>query len=154
MVETKFCQNCGENNQIKAKFCQACGQKFDEMDVPVKQQETGIVWEGKPSGIRAKAKGPLNTTRYIMTNMRLMIKTGLIGHREDQIELIRIKDIEVAQSLKDRALNIGKIKIISTDSNDPVLVLEEIRDPLKVRDLIWASVRAERAVHVRYISNA
>ena len=118
-METKFCQNCGEKNQIKARFCQGCSQKFDEeletdaMDVPVKQQEvttaeeTGIVWEGKPSGIRAKAKGPLNTTRYILTNMRLTIKTGLIGHKEDQIELIRIKDIEVVQSLKDRALNIG-----------------------------------------------
>jgi len=165
-VETKFCQNCGEKNQIGAKFCQACGRKFNEeletdaMDVPVKPQEvttadeTGIIWEGKPSGICAVAKGPLNATRYILTNMRLTIKTGLIGHKEDQIELIRIKDIEVTQSLKDRALNIGKIKIVSTDNNDPILVLEEIQDPLKVRDLIWASVRAERTAHVRYISNA
>jgi len=48
----------------------------------------------------------------------------------------------------------AKIKIISTDINDPILVLEEIPDPLKVRDLIWASVRAERTAHVRYISNA
>jgi uncharacterized membrane protein YdbT with pleckstrin-like domain len=85
--------------------------------------------------------------------MRLEIRTGLIGHKENQIDLIRIKDIEVAQGLKNRALNIGNIKIISTDSNDPVLVLEEIPDPLKlkVRDLICAAVRAEQTVHVRYI---
>jgi hypothetical protein len=115
-----------------------------------------IIWEGKPAGLRARVKNQarLNATTYILTNLRLIIRTGVISKREEQIELIRIKDLELIQGLKDRALGVGDIDIISTDENDSRMRLVDIRNPGEVKDVIWKAVRAERQKHVRYIGNA
>jgi hypothetical protein len=60
----------------------------------------------------------------------------VIRKKEEQIELIRIKDIELIQGLKDRALGVGDINIISTDEGDPRLKLVDVKNPGEVKDLI------------------
>lgn len=67
---------------------------------------------------------------------------------------MRIKDLELIQGLKDRTLGVGDIKITSTDEADPEITLSDIKNPERVKDLIWKAVRSERVRHVRYISNA
>jgi len=116
--------------------------------------EENTIWEGKPAGLEARAKGQFNTTTYILTNLRLIIRTGLIRKKEEQIELIRIKDLELIQGLKDRSLGVGDIRIVSTDEDDPKIILDDVRSPAQVKDLIWKAVRAEREKHVRYIGSA
>jgi uncharacterized membrane protein YdbT with pleckstrin-like domain len=101
-----------------------------------------------------KNQAHLNATTYILTNLRLIIRTGMISKREEQIELIRIKDLELIQGLKDRALGVEDIDIISTDENDSKMRLVDIRNPGEVKDAIWRAVRALRQKHVRYIGNA
>jgi hypothetical protein len=116
--------------------------------------EEKTIWEGKPAGLKARCKGLLNTTTYVLTDLRLIIRTGMITKREEQIELIRIKDLQLVQGLKDRALGVGDICIVSTDENDPKIILQNIKAPAKIKDLIWDAVRLERDKHVRYLSNA
>jgi len=156
-----FCPNCGHECQEGSKFCSTCGQRIEgksvvSIELPQASIEESIIWEGKPAGLKARVKNQanLNATTYVLTNLRLIIRTGVIRKKEEQIELIRIKDLELIQGLKDRALGVGDIVIISTDENDPKLKLADIRNPGEVKDAIWKAVRAERQKHVRYIGNA
>jgi hypothetical protein len=149
-----FCPSCGNECQEGSRFCSSCGQRIEGR--PAASVEENIIWEGKPAGLKARMKNQahLNATTYILTNLRLIIRTGVISKREEQIELIRIKDLELIQGLKDRALGVGDIDIISTDENDSKMRLVDIRNPGEVKDAIWKAVRAERQKHVRYIGNA
>jgi hypothetical protein len=157
-----FCPNCGNECQEGSNFCSACGQRIEgKSDISKEPPQTSlleenIIWEGKPSGLKARMKeqAHLNATTYILTNLRLIIRTGVISKREEQIELIRIKDLELIQGLKDRALGVGDVDIISTDEGDPRLKLVDVKNPGEVKDAIWKAVRAERQKHVRYIGNA
>ncbi|NYT02302.1 MAG: PH domain-containing protein, partial [Methanosarcinales archaeon] len=88
--------------------------------------EERILWEGKPSGLTT---GVTSSTRYILTNERLKISSGRIGKKHEEIELLRIKDVKVKQSLSDRAQGIGNIEILSTDETTPKIVLKDVKDP-------------------------
>ncbi|MEK5239034.1 PH domain-containing protein [Paenibacillus sp. FSL L8-0470] len=59
------------------------------------------LWEGKPAGISDRFKGliRLNTTTYTITSQRIMVKTGLIGKDLEEVELLRVNDFSVAQSI-------------------------------------------------------
>ncbi|MGD0952654.1 MAG: PH domain-containing protein [Methanotrichaceae archaeon] len=155
-----FCENCGFEYLEGNRFCSSCGHRIDAEPITSTENQTSleekILWEGKPSGFKARLKGSanLNATTFVLTNLRLIIRTGLLSKKEEQIELIRIKDLELIQGLKDRTLGVGDIRIISTDQDDPEITLAGIKNPGEVKDIIWKAVREERVRHVRYISNA
>ncbi len=156
-----FCPSCGNECQEESKFCSACGQRIEGKQaksnkLPQTPIEENIIWKGKPARLKAMMKGQahLNATTYILTNLRLIVRTGVISKREEQIELIRIKDLELNQGLKDRALGVGDIAIISTDDKDSKMKLTDVKNPGAVKDLIWKAVRSERQKHVRYIGSA
>ncbi|AYO30270.1 zinc-ribbon domain-containing protein [Biomaibacter acetigenes] len=147
-----FCINCGAEYQLGSKFCASCGNKLDQNAQPTSMttkeyiDEEKILWEGKPSGLTARAldKANLNSTTYMLTNQRLIIKTGLIGKKQEEMELIKVKDIIVKQGITERALGIGDITIASTDPSTPVLKLNDVKKPMEVKEMIRNAVRAEK----------
>jgi hypothetical protein len=159
-ISISFCQNCGFEYKEESNFCPSCGQRVGAKPVvpavsnSSPQMEETTIWEGKPAGFKARCKGQLNTTTYTLTNLRLVFRTGMLSKKEEQIELIRIKDLQLIQGLKDRTLGVGDIRIVSTDENDPKITLQDVKNPVEVKDLIWKAVRSEREKHVRYMSNA
>ncbi|HTY89963.1 MAG TPA: PH domain-containing protein [Methanocella sp.] len=116
--------------------------------------EETILWTGKPSGIRSsiKDKAQINATSYTVTSQRITIKSGLIGKKEEDIDLYRIKDIKVNQSLKDRAMGIGDIEIVLIDGTMKIM-LEEVKDPNNVKETVRKAMIAEktaqRTTHVQ-----
>ena len=150
-----FCSSCGTEYKNGSTFCASCGNKLDgvlinntsstNQGTSSNQIET-LLWEGKPAGLRARLKdaAKLNSVEYKITNQRVLIKTGLIGKKQEQIDLFRIKDIRTIQGLKDRALGIGDLNIISTDALTPNIKLEEIRNPGDVSEILRNAVRSER----------
>jgi len=94
------------------------------------------VWHGRPYlsiGVR-----------YELTSQRLRVYHGILGNRIDEIELIRVKDTNVTQGLGERMLNIGDIYIVSADPTTPRLVLQNIHDPVAVRELFRKTVMEEK----------
>ena len=55
------------------------------------------------------------TTRYTLTNHRLMVEKGIIAKKIDDIELYRIKDTKLDQGVIDRMLQIGSVKVNTSD---------------------------------------
>jgi hypothetical protein len=110
--------------------------------------EEKVLWTGKPSGIRSsiKDKAQVNATTYILSTQRITIKSGLIGKKEEDIDLHRIKDIKVTQGLKDRAMGIGDIEITlnDVDPKNSKIMLEEVKDPNHIKETIRKAMIAEK----------
>jgi hypothetical protein len=63
-VETKFCQNYGEKNQITAKFCQVSsyGQELESIKTGVKDFSAKWLKASKARSTKIPAETPTNRT--------------------------------------------------------------------------------------------
>lgn len=82
---------------------------------------------------------------YRLTTRRLFVTTGFFSRRVDQVELIRIKDIYIQQSMVGDWLGIGNVVIISSEQTLPKAYLLGIDEPRRVMDYIWHHMRLEQA---------
>jgi hypothetical protein len=91
-----------------------------------------ILWEGRPF---------LSFTRhYQITNERIRVTDGLLGKDREDVELVRVQDIDHRQSLTERAFNLGDIVIRSHDQSNPEIILENITDPQQVHEILRRAV--------------
>ena len=78
---------------------------------------------------------PLATWRYLatrcqrfkLTDQRLVINSGVLNKKNEQIELFRVRDIDWEQPLSLRLFKLGRLTITSTDRTDPIAVINAIR---------------------------
>ena len=82
---------------------------------------------------------------YRLTNRRLFVTTGFFRRRVDQLELIRIKDVYIQQSMIGDWLAIGNVVLISSEQTLPKAYLLGVDDPRRIMDLIWHHMRMEQA---------
>jgi hypothetical protein len=80
---------------------------------------------------------------YRLTNKRLLLTTGFLKRRIDQIELLRVKDLFVQQNILGSWLGLGHVVVISSEQTLPRATLYGIADPRQVMDLIWRQTRDE-----------
>lgn len=85
---------------------------------------------------------PLSFTRYAMSDDRLFLSVGFLNIRDDEILLYRVRDITTRRSLWQRLFRMGSITIVSSDKTMPTLVLKNIKNPMKVKELIHEQVEA------------
>jgi len=98
--------------------------------------EEKTLWEGRPF---------LSvSTRYIITSQRVRIVQGVLGKDREDIELIRIQDIDQSQTLRERLLNLGDITIRGHDSSHPKAILNNVSDPQAVHELLRKAILAAR----------
>lgn len=72
---------------------------------------------------------------YVLTSTRLIVISGILGKRVDEVELFRIVNSIAYQSPIDRFVNIGNVKIDSTDKTG-LVVMKKIPHPFEVRDTL------------------
>jgi hypothetical protein len=82
---------------------------------------------------------------YRLTNRRLFVTTGFFSRRVDQVELLRIKDVYIQQSMVGDWLRIGNVVVISSEQTLPKAYLLGIDEPRRIMDLIWHHMRLEQA---------
>lgn len=78
----------------------------------------------------------LKSTRYRVTNQRILIESGLFSRSVDEIDMRLIDDSEFTQGVLQRMLGIGQVTVRSSDKNAPVFAMRGIADPRAVRELI------------------
>ena len=83
--------------------------------------------------------------RYRLTNHRLFTERGILSRQHDELELIRVDDISVSQTILQRLFGVGVVKLLSTDPTSPELVMEGIAHPLEVKELLRSQVQARRS---------
>lgn len=149
-----YCTTCGSEYKQGVKFCGECGSSIDGTTPVTARRPSAnlnatqevVLWKGKPASISDRLKGivRLNTTTYTITSQRIMVKTGLIGKNVEEIELLRVRDLSVAQSIMDRMLGIGSLTVFSDDASAPQLLFRKIHDAQTVKDVLRKAVRDEK----------
>lgn len=81
---------------------------------------------------------------YHLTSQRFIHNTGILRRVTNRIEMIDINDVSFEQGLIERMLGVGTIKILSSDTSHPVLVLKGIGDVKRIASLIDDVRREER----------
>jgi uncharacterized membrane protein YdbT with pleckstrin-like domain len=76
------------------------------------------------------------SAKYELTTQRLMIRSGIVFKRVDEIELFRIKDVRVDYSLINQITGIGAITVRSSDvtSGGRDFVMRDIPDAREIRE--------------------
>ncbi len=94
---------------------------------------------------------PLSFTRYAISEDRLYLSEGLLTLKDDEILLYRVRDISTKRTLWQRMFGVGTVVVISSDKTLPTLELKNIKDPMKVKELLHAQVeemKIQRRVRV------
>jgi hypothetical protein len=87
-----------------------------------------VLWEGRPL---------LSLTSfYQVTNERVRVVTGILGKDREDIELVRIQDLDRSQGMTERMLGIGDIHIRSHDPTAESLTLRNVRNPDHVHEVL------------------
>ncbi len=83
---------------------------------------------------------PLSFTRYAMSEDRLFTSVGFLNIKDDEILLYRVRDIDTGRTLWQRLFGVGTVTVMSSDKTMPNLVLQNIKDPIAVKEMLHTQV--------------
>lgn len=86
---------------------------------------------------------PISFTKYELSEDRLFMRYGVLTRKEEQISLYHIRDMSVSVSLFQRLFGVGTISVVGVDKTTPRLDIVNIKNPYKVRDLLYKQVQEE-----------
>ncbi len=80
----------------------------------------------------------LRSHHYRVSNQRILLESGVLSKRIDEVDMRTVEDIEFRQGLFERLLGIGEIGIIAADKRMARFRLLGVENPREVRELIRA----------------
>lgn len=116
-----------------------------EPSVPAEPAAEMTLWEGAPHGLLNPIE--VHAIRWVLTTERLRIVRGILSRATEEVELTRVRDVAYEQSLAQRALGIGTVTVVGTDATASEVVLHDIEEPERVKELIREAVRDQRRRH-------
>ena len=87
---------------------------------------------------------PLSFTKYYFLDEKLIVKSGFLRLREEEIRFYRILDVSLTQTLGQRIFGLGTIHLCSADKSMPELDIMNIKKPKKAKDLLSDLVEKAR----------
>ncbi len=109
-----------------------------------------ILWMGQPSGLwgRFLSSIRMNFTTYKISKDELIIQKGFFRRKTDSIELYLLKDPDLVESLYQRLLGIGTIRV-RVDDKGPrarfgdTIYLKNIQQAPEVRKLLRDAIEED-----------
>ncbi len=135
--------------QLQA-LCRACGdaafaalQAVEEGDVTV--AEPAVAGDEDDETLIWSAKSELTLgLRYELTSQRLRIFRGMFGRTLSEVDLVTVREAKMTQQFGERMVNIGDIILVTSSEKQPEVRIENIKNPLEVRELIRKAYLAEQ----------
>ena len=87
---------------------------------------------------------PFSFTVYEVRNERLYIQKGLLSTSFDETLLYRITDIKLTRTLGQKIFGTGTIELCTTVDHDGHILLENIKNPIQVKDMLSEAVEEAR----------
>jgi hypothetical protein len=87
----------------------------------------------------AAAGGRLTSGSYKLTRQQLYFEAGLMSSKGEQIPLWAVRDVDIAQSMSQKARGVGDVTVRCLHdeyTGRAIVRLESVDDPHRVRDLI------------------
>lgn len=108
-------------------------------------QEAEVVWQDRKRWCGL----PWSFTRYSIIKKqgeyaKLININGFLTSHSEEVNLYRVDDFEVHQSLLDRLFAVGTVTIYCKDATCSKLVLRKIKNPFRVRELLNKLVLEDR----------
>ena len=132
-------------DNVLLKVNTAIGGAQGVPEVLINRAETGegeaeqVLWQGRPF---------LSIfDLYTISTERLRVVHGFLGKDHENIELVRINDLDWDHGIFERALGIGDILVHSVDKTEPTVVLRNVTDPAKVYEILRAAMLDARKKH-------
>jgi uncharacterized membrane protein YdbT with pleckstrin-like domain len=82
---------------------------------------------------------------YRLYDDSLEIETGLVSRNIDNLQLFRVRDLRLRQSLFGRLLGVGDVNVTSTDQSTPHLIIRGVTAPRSLYDAIREGVASSQA---------
>ena len=83
------------------------------------------------------------STEYILTDSRIIIKTGVLYSRKNYMPYSKVQDINTSQSIIAKLFNVGSLSIFSAYDNNQMR-LNNISNPSKVENIIFENMVVPR----------
>lgn len=106
-----------------------------------KKMYGNVLWTGKPHNFIGL---PINFTRYIVTDKKVVVRKGFLNIKEDEVELYRIVDMSKNLPITQRIFGCGTVKLTSKDVSSPELELKQVKKPYEVYNLIEGSIENQK----------
>ena len=87
---------------------------------------------------------PLSFTVYKLTEEKLIIETGFLSKKEEEIRLYRIMDMTLIRPLGQRLFGLGTIHLCTADKSTPEVDIKCIKQSREVKELLSDMVEAQR----------
>lgn len=100
-----------------------------------------IIWKDRKRTIFGL---PLSFTVYTLTGEKILIDTGFLSQKQDEIMLFRITDITLTRTLGQRLFGLGTVHCCSADKTSPEFDLKNIKNSSEVKELLSSEVFRER----------
>ncbi|MHB1294132.1 MAG: PH domain-containing protein [Anaerolineae bacterium] len=100
------------------------------------EEEEQLLWRGRPFLSLAE--------RYEVTTQRVRVIKGFLSRDREDVELLRVQDIDHKQNLTERMTNLGDVTVRSADASHPQIVLRNVKDPEEVHEIIRRAMLSAR----------
>lgn len=100
-----------------------------------------IIWQDKKRPLFGL---PLSFTRYKLTEDKLLVNTGFLSIKEEEIQLYRIMDLTLKRSLIQRMFGLGTIHCCSADKTTPEFEIKDIKESAEVKEMLSEYIEKQR----------
>ena len=87
---------------------------------------------------------PWSFTKYELTAQKLIINKGFLNITEEEVRLYRFVDVTMTQTLGQRIFGVGNLHCETNDRSSGDFVIEKIKNPRQVKDILSDAVEEER----------
>lgn len=87
---------------------------------------------------------PWSFTVYQLTEEKLLVRTGFLKRREEEVRLYRIMDLRYEQSLGERIFGLGTIHCWAADRSTPEFKILHIKDSERVKNMLSDMIEEQR----------
>ncbi len=104
-------------------------------------KEKNFVWRDRRRTIFGL---PLSFTVYTLTEEKLLIDSGFLSTKQEEIKLYRMMDLTLKRSLLQRIFGVGTIHVCSADKTSPEFDIRDIKKPFEVKEQISKMIEEQR----------
>lgn len=87
---------------------------------------------------------PWTFTVYKLTQDKLMVETGFLSKKEEEIRLYRIMDLTLNRPIGQRLWGLGTIHCCTADKSSPEFDIKCIKNPVQVKNMLSDMVEEQR----------
>ena len=105
--------------------------------------EINVVWQDRK---RTLFGLPWSFTKYSLTEEKLLVETGFLNKKEEEIRLYRIMDVTLKRSFGERIFGLGSIHCCSADRSTPEFDILRIKRSGEIKNMLSDMIEQQRTL--------